>query len=121
MSRPAYQPDDASARIGGGALLGLVLLAVLAVAVVFAMFTLFRTHDVHAPATALEQTRLVPSGPRLEADPRRDRLALDAAAQKRIETYGWADQGKGLVRIPIERAMALQAQKGWPDAAGATP
>jgi hypothetical protein len=120
-SRPAYQPDHASAGIGGAALLGLISLAALAIALVFAMFVIFRAHDVHAPATALEQVRLVPPGPRLEANPRQERVALDAAAQKRIETYGWTDAGKTLARIPIERAMALQAAKGWPDTAGTKP
>jgi hypothetical protein len=121
MSGPAYQPDHASPRIGGGALLGLIALAALAVAIVFGMFTAFRPQDVHPPATALEEAPLRPAGPRLQADPRQDRAAIEAAAERRIESYGWADAGKGTARIPIERAMALQAAKGWPDAAGAKP
>jgi hypothetical protein len=120
-ARPAYQPDNASARIGAAALAGLIGLAALAAAVVFGMFVLFRAHDVHAPASALERAPLVPSGPRLQSNPRHDRAVREAAAQERIEAYGWAGREKGLARIPIERAMALQAQAGWPDAAGAKP
>lgn len=120
--RAAYQPDEASARIGGAALAGLMGLVALSAAVIFGMFVLFRGHDVHAPATALEQTRLVPQGPRLESNPAHDRAVFEQAAQARIETYGWADRTQGVARIPIERAMALQAAKGWPDpAAGAKP
>jgi len=74
---------------------------------------------VRAPASALERTRLVPQGPRLEADPRGDRLALEADARRRLESYGWTDRAKGLAHIPIERAMALQAERGWRDAEGA--
>jgi len=121
MTKPAYQPDDASPRIGGGVLLGLIALAALAVAIVFGMFSAFRPHDLHPQPTALDATRLSPAGPRLQADPRQDLASLDAAARQRIETYGWADPGKDLARIPIERAMALQAAKGWPDAAGTKP
>jgi hypothetical protein len=28
-----------------------------------------------------------------------------AAKRKRLESYGWVDRGKGLVHIPIEKAM----------------
>jgi hypothetical protein len=31
-----------------------------------------------------------------------------------LENYSWADQSQGKVRIPIERAMELIAQRGLP-------
>jgi hypothetical protein len=120
-AKPAYEPDNASAWIGGGALAGLLGLAALAVAIVLGLFVAFRSQEVRPRTTALERTPIVRQGPRLEARPQQDRAALEAAAQARIETYGWADRGKGLARIPIERAMALQAGKGWPDAPAAKP
>ncbi len=38
-----------------------------------------------------------------------------------LNTYGWVDPQRGIVRIPIEQAMALVVQQGLPVRAGATP
>jgi hypothetical protein len=40
-----------------------------------------------------------------------------------LSSYGWVDQSGGVVRIPIDRAMQLIAQRGLPtiQQAGATP
>jgi hypothetical protein len=119
--RPAYQPDDASARIGAASLAGLLVLGGLGVGVVLALFAGFQALSVRPAATALARARIVPEGPQLEAHPVQDRLALEAPARARLATYGWTDRGKGLAHIPIERAMALQAQKGWPDAEAPKP
>ena len=35
----------------------------------------------------------------------------DAAA---LTTYGWVDKKAGVVRIPIDRAMELQLERGFP-------
>lgn len=35
---------------------------------------------------------------------------LRRAEDEELSTYGWADREAGFVRIPIERAMALEAQ-----------
>jgi hypothetical protein len=52
--------------------------------------------------------------PKLEEDERgqlnRSRLEED----KTLNTYGWADEKAGTVRIPIERAMDLLVQQGLP-------
>ncbi len=39
---------------------------------------------------------------------------MRAAEEKILHSYGWIDQQKGIVRIPIERAMELTAQRGLP-------
>jgi hypothetical protein len=116
-----YQPDEASAAIGAAGFLSVLGLAALAAAVAFGLYSAFSATTSRPPATALERAALAPPGPRLESDPLRDRLALEAQARARIESYGWADRGRSLARIPIDRAMALQAQKGWPDAAAPQP
>ena len=37
-----------------------------------------------------------------------------------LDNYTWVDQSKGTVRIPIEQAMKLIAQRGLPVATAAT-
>jgi hypothetical protein len=39
---------------------------------------------------------------------------IRAAEDKEVKSYGWVDQAHGVVRIPIERAMDLIAQRGIP-------
>ena len=48
------------------------------------------------------------------ADALRD---LNAANVEALKTYGWVDQSKGIVRLPVDRAMELTIQQ-WktPDA-----
>jgi hypothetical protein len=36
------------------------------------------------------------------------------AEQKALTTYGWVDQAKGTVRIPIEQAKLLVLRQGLP-------
>jgi len=50
--------------------------------------------------------------PELQTSPLSDLEKLQAAQQARLERYGWIDQSKGLLRIPIARAMEIVASKG---------
>ena len=43
---------------------------------------------------------------------------LRAAEATELESYGWVDQGKGVVRLPIAHAMKL-ALRQWQDPAAA--
>jgi hypothetical protein len=47
--------------------------------------------------------------------PLADRARIEAEAAARLSGYGWADRETGRARIPIERAMTLLAEHGWPD------
>ena len=50
--------------------------------------------------------------PALQSQPLTDLEKLENAQRARLERYGWIDQSKGLLRIPIERAMQIVAAKG---------
>jgi hypothetical protein len=53
--------------------------------------------------------------PRLQLDDGNQEIAdLHDREDLLLENYSWADQSKGKVRIPIERAMELIAQQGLP-------
>lgn len=53
--------------------------------------------------------------PRLETDDGNQDLAdLHDREDLLLNNYSWVDRGKGQVRIPIERAMEIIAQKGLP-------
>jgi hypothetical protein len=50
--------------------------------------------------------------PRLQSDDAGDLRDYQAEQRAKLESYGWADRERGLVRIPIERAMAMVAARG---------
>jgi hypothetical protein len=55
--------------------------------------------------------------PRVQVDDGNQDVAdLHAREDLLLENYTWVDQSKGKVRIPIERAMQLIAQRGLPQA-----
>ena len=62
-------------------------------------------------AVALRRT---PPEPRLEADPLALRRSLNTRENAELSSYGWVDRGAGIVRIPIDKAMAMIAANGVP-------
>jgi hypothetical protein len=65
------------------------------------------------PLAAGRETRLPPE-PRLQTDPRADLLELRAHEDAVLSTYSWVDKGAGVVRIPIDEAIRITAQRGLP-------
>jgi hypothetical protein len=66
-------------------------------------------------------TRIVEQGdikkfpqPRLETDETTEINNFRMQEEQRLNSYGWVDQQAGVARIPIDRAMALLAQRGLP-------
>jgi len=67
-----------------------------------------------------EMTQSFPT-PRVQMDDGNQDVAdLHAREDLLLSNYTWADQSKGTVRIPIDRAMELIAQRGLPTAPAVT-
>mgnify|MGYP003497489033 CR=1 FL=1 len=70
--------------------------------------------------TADRRDGLVTKSDAIEADvaqspvERRRAIVLRAAEEKLLKGYGWVDPDKGIVRIPVDRALEIVAQKGLP-------
>jgi hypothetical protein len=68
----------------------------------------------------------LPPEPRLQGvpghptDPQLDRRLKFEMDNEALEKAGWLDQKEGIAQIPIQDAMKVIAEKGWPGAA-ATP
>ncbi len=60
-----------------------------------------------------EITKTIPN-PRLEDNERTELNDFRLTEEKRLHSYDWIDQNAGTVRIPIDRAMELIAQRGLP-------
>jgi hypothetical protein len=111
--------------------IGLLLSTVV---VVFAMWALFAflAHradnlDKALPGTMASQRSTVPPEPRLSGVVLKDGKIDEHPVYPRIElkqlkddedailnNYGWVDPANGIVRIPIDRAIDIVAQKGLP-------
>jgi hypothetical protein len=61
--------------------------------------------------------------PRLQSDERLEINDVRLQEENTLHSYGWVNQPAGVVRIPIDRAMQLLAQRGLPTRpqAGAVP
>jgi hypothetical protein len=104
--RPDYERSDVPPRTVAQLALGL---AVFLLATPCALWVLYPT----ATHTAGIAPPAAPP-PRLQVDPAADLLRLRSDEQKRLTGYGWADPDHHLVRLPIERAIELTAERGLP-------
>jgi hypothetical protein len=99
-------------RFGAGILGGLVATFLL----LFGLFAYFNVREARVgrgPARLVKPEQLPPE-PTLEISPRANLAELRAAENQALETYGWVDKERGVVRIPIERAMEIIAERGLP-------
>lgn len=123
--------DVAYDRSDLGAITIFIFLAVLAIgsAVILVItwgFLRYMTGDSLKPqppaGAAVSRPAGLPGGdpavrfpaPQLQPDPVADLNRFRAAAEERLNTYGWVDPQAHVVHIPISRAMDILAQRGLP-------
>jgi hypothetical protein len=119
--RHAHETTDASIRnlIIFGA--GLTLLLVAGLLVSRAVFQYFVGHQgLGPPASPFENVRTLPPEPRLQVSAPNDLKQYKVAQEEILNSYGWVDEKAGIVRIPIDRAMDILLEKGFPTR-GAAP
>ena len=54
----------------------------------------------------------LPAEPRLQVDPAEDFVKFKQEQDQVLKSYGWVSRETGRVRIPIDRAMDLVAERG---------
>jgi hypothetical protein len=94
--------------------IALALLCVLASALLFGLYRYFlaRQGGPMPKEMVNVDARRLPPMPRLQSAPISDLKDMRAAEDQILTGYGWVDQQHGVVRIPIERAIDLLAQRG---------
>lgn len=114
--RPAYEDRDARPRSIGFWIAALAALVAVAFLVVRVLATSFERREAAREEPRHEMTafRQPPAAPRLQANPRAELEAYQAAQRELLSTYGWIDPEQELVHIPIERAMQLVVERGLP-------
>jgi hypothetical protein len=73
-----------------------------------------------SPIVQADERRL-PPGPLLQQHPERELEEMRREMTERLESYGWVDEGAGVVHLPIDRAIELIAERGTVAASGGAP
>jgi hypothetical protein len=118
--RPAAEPKQGEvnflAVLGFG--VGLVIVAGAIHLMVWLLFDYFDSREaarvVPAYPLAIGASDRQPPEPRLQINPREDLRVLRAREDDVLNNYGWVDRQAGVVRIPIEQALRITAQRGLP-------
>jgi hypothetical protein len=66
------------------------------------------------PAIIKAQAPAQPPEPRLQANPRLDLREMLRDEDAVLDHYGWVDPDRGIVRLPVQRALEIVAEKGLP-------
>lgn len=99
--------------------IGLLFGCIIVVFAMWGLFTyLFKREDAknagNPPAAMMSERAKLPPEPRLQAEPKVELKDLRADEETILTSYGWIDPNKGIVRIPIDQAIDIVAQKGLP-------
>jgi hypothetical protein len=113
----AYEKRDMSVRVIGRFLAGLVVTVIVVLGLMWRLFDYYQTGEARreVPPSPLAEARQIPPGPTLQVTPQQDLKAMRSEEDVLLHSYGWLDQRAGIVRIPIERAMKLLAERGLPN------
>jgi hypothetical protein len=135
IDREGFEQEDLSSRSALYFLAGLVLVCVVVYLIVFGMYRFLDSYaTAHQPpmspmvtpeadtrAVTPENAETFPQ-PRLEENERTQFRSFIEDQDRKLATYDWVDKDRGTLRIPIDRAMELIAQRGLPvHAEGASP
>jgi len=123
-----HQTSEINLRALTWTTIGLVVLLIAVFVTVGGLFSLFKRQNASQSApTGITTSGRLPPAPRLQTDPASDLQRFLDAENAKLNSYGWVDKSAGVIRIPINRAIDLLAQRGLPartgdrDTAGKTP
>ena len=127
ISHDGFEQEDMSSRSALSFLAGLVLVGLVVYLIVFGMYRFLDSYaTAHQPATSpmvtpeADTRAVTPENaetfpqPRLEENERTQFRSFIEDQDRKLATYDWVDKDRGTVRIPIDRAMELIAQRGLP-------
>ncbi len=114
--RRGHEQSDINIRsivMFGGILAGVTGVVLLLMGWMFHYFAELEM-KLDAPPSPLAETRRPPPEPRLQISPPEDLKEMRAAEDVALNSYGWVNRQTGIVRIPIDRAIGLLADRGLP-------
>ncbi|HXM44708.1 MAG TPA: hypothetical protein VN924_25955 [Bryobacteraceae bacterium] len=113
-----HEPGDVDARTLTKFGMAMAALIVIFLVGLWGMFDylIHREAELGLPmsASAMVNAQKHPPDPQLQAHAAQDMRNWRAAEERAMHQYAWIDPDKGIVQIPVERAMDLIAQRGLP-------
>jgi len=90
-------------------IIGAFLVSLLSVGI----FQFFK-NTYHPDEAAKASRQVIPPAPRIDPHPAEELRSIRAREDHILNTYAVIDQKQGTVRVPIDRAIDMLAQKGLP-------
>ena len=114
-----HEHTDIDPSLGYKFAVWLVVAMLLSAAIVYGTFYFFerqlKTADVTAQKYPLAAGQVKqPPSPNLQNQPFKDIYSLRKTEAEKQTSYGWVDKEGGIARIPIDRAMEVMLQRGFP-------
>lgn len=114
-----YEHTDIDPVVGYKFALWLAVAMLMSAAIVYGTFWFFEGRQRTANAAAQKYPLAVgqaklPPAPNLQKQPFQDIFMLHQSEAARLGSYGWVDKEGGIARIPIDRAMEVMLQRGFP-------
>ena len=119
MSEPRHVDVRLSPDVlSGPKVIGLLILTGV-IATGFALWAVYLTHSQERQLAGLRNPPSPPTAPPRIMGVRQTPIEgpaegqqLRAEQRQQLDSFGWADRSRGLVRIPIDEAMRLELQGG---------
>src|ERR1017187_5647749 len=101
--RAGFEESDVNVGAVGKFGIALLLAVIASMVLLFGVFRYFQANE-GGKAASVDPTKVFPH-PQLQTTPVPDLKTVRDAEDQLLNSYGWVDQQKGVVRIPIARAM----------------
>jgi len=92
--------------------IGLTIGTAICCLIAWGLFNLLKYSEPPAPQSLMENPATMPPEPRLQVDPTLQLKNLRSHEEHILTSYAWVDQKTQTVRLPIDKAMDLLAQRG---------
>ena len=109
-----YEPVDANIRRLLWIAFGWSVFVGLGAGVMIGLIHLFDALRPPFQVSPVARVEIVPPEPRLEANPQTTLDRVREHEDHLLNGYALVDPRNGIARIPIDRAMAILAERGWP-------
>jgi hypothetical protein len=108
-----HETTDVNVWAVGKFAIGLVIVCVVSIVLLFGLLKFFQSREETSVANTVEPTKMFPE-PQLQKTPIPDLKAIRAEEDKLLNGYAWLDPKRGIVRIPVDRAIEVLAKRGLP-------
>jgi hypothetical protein len=114
-----YEHTDIDPNVGYKFALWLAVAMFISFGIVYGTFWFFEGQERRANAAASKYPLAAgqhkePPAPNLQKQPFKDVYMLRQAENEKLTSYGWVDKDGGVTRIPVDRAMEVMLQRGFP-------